>query len=334
MGLSDYLDAQGQSRREGWLDIQAMREGAKHFEGTHDFRNFCKVDPSKQLTTFERKIFYADVEEVNPKSGIAGFVGRHRFESSANASSTGTTSEDGLLGYEDPPKVYAFTIHGSAFLWHQVRHMVAILFLIGQGLESPSLIPALLDIANQPTKPHYEMADEAPLVLWDCIFPQSSDESRKNALQWIYVGKTSDAESGSTLMPNDGKFGTGGLVENIWEIWRKKKIDEVLTGSLLDVIVSQGIQDRQASDAAEQVGLSEGAKRKRSQKVFQGGNAPALKGKWIPVLQKRRMDPVEDINARYATRKRLESGTGKEEGIDGWRKVIIKKEDSTNRIDE
>ena len=29
------------------------------------------------------------------------------------------------------------TIKGSAFLWHQVRCMVAILFLIGQGLESP-----------------------------------------------------------------------------------------------------------------------------------------------------------------------------------------------------
>jgi hypothetical protein len=29
------------------------------------------------------------------------------------------------------------TIKGSAFLWHQVRCMVAVLFLIGQGLESP-----------------------------------------------------------------------------------------------------------------------------------------------------------------------------------------------------
>ena len=49
--------------------------------------------------------------------------------------------------------------------------MVAILFLIGQGLESPSLIDELLDIRKTPAKPRYEMADDAPLVLWDCIFP-------------------------------------------------------------------------------------------------------------------------------------------------------------------
>jgi tRNA pseudouridine38/39 synthase len=30
-------------------------------------------------------------------------------------------------------------IKGSAFLWHQVRCMVSVLFLIGQGLESPSV---------------------------------------------------------------------------------------------------------------------------------------------------------------------------------------------------
>lgn len=33
----------------------------------------------------------------------------------------------------------AIKIKGSAFLWHQVRCMVAVLFLIGQGLESPDV---------------------------------------------------------------------------------------------------------------------------------------------------------------------------------------------------
>ena len=31
------------------------------------------------------------------------------------------------------------TIKGSAFLWHQVRFMVAVLFMIGEGHESPSV---------------------------------------------------------------------------------------------------------------------------------------------------------------------------------------------------
>ncbi|KAH0555743.1 hypothetical protein GP486_006311 [Trichoglossum hirsutum] len=338
-GLSDFPDAQGRKRREGWLDIQAMREAAKHFEGVHDFRNFCRVDPSKQLTTFERKIFYADIEEVDPADGPVGPVGRPRSEQSGDASSAKMApAAVGILGCENTPRVYAFTVHGSAFLWHQVRHMAAILFLVGQGLESPSLVPALLDIAKEPTRPHYEMADEAPLVLWDCIFPQSGDDSRKDALQWVYVGNTGDPESGTGTAPtsHDGKFGTGGLVENIWEIWRKAKIDEVLAGNLLNVIISRGPQGPPMPDAIEEAEVPELEKGKiakaRSQKVFQGGDVPALKGKWIPVLQKKRMDSVENINARYATRKGLESGTSREERADGWRRVIIKKEGSTSGI--
>ncbi|KAL3592615.1 hypothetical protein D5086_011255 [Populus alba] len=39
----------------------------------------------------------------------------------------------------------AIKIKGSAFLLHQVCCMVAVLLMIGQGLESPELIDALLD---------------------------------------------------------------------------------------------------------------------------------------------------------------------------------------------
>ncbi|KAI9765149.1 MAG: hypothetical protein M1840_007742 [Geoglossum simile] len=338
MGLSVLADAQGRRRREGWLDIQAMREGAKYFEGSHDFRNFCKVDPTKQLTSFERKIFYAGIEEVDPRSRPMGFVGRSQAGPSAGDSPSQITSGDGPLGYGDPPKVYAFTVHGSGFLWHQVRHMAAILFLIGQGLELPSIIPALLDIENQPTKPHYEMADDAPLVLWDCIFPKLGDDSREDALQWVYVDRTNSEEGGSAPTTRDGKFGTGGLVENIWEIWRRKKIDELLAGSLLDIIVSQGDQGTRTSNTAGQDKAPEVVNRQtgrgRSQKVFQGGNGPTLKGTWVPVLQKKRMDTVEAINARYASRKALESGASREEREGGWRKVAIKRGDTTNGIGE
>lgn len=36
-------------------------------------------------------------------------------------------------------ELWAITIKGSAFLWHQVRCMVAVLFMIGQGFESPNV---------------------------------------------------------------------------------------------------------------------------------------------------------------------------------------------------
>ncbi|KAH8509133.1 hypothetical protein H0E87_011050, partial [Populus deltoides] len=96
----------------------------------------------------------------------------------------------------------AIKIKGSAFLLHQVCCMVAVLLMIGQGLESPGagtipkqhsayvvynfekipqvssfhlgdfesqtslqLIDALLDTRRTPRKPQYLMAPEIPLVL-------------------------------------------------------------------------------------------------------------------------------------------------------------------------
>ncbi|KAK4352472.1 hypothetical protein RND71_027990 [Anisodus tanguticus] len=61
-------------------------------------------------------------------------------------------------------------IKGSAFLWHQIRCMVAVLFLIGQGLESPNVLDALLDIERTPWKPQFPVAPEIPLVLQSCEF--------------------------------------------------------------------------------------------------------------------------------------------------------------------
>lgn len=62
------------------------------------------------------------------------------------------------------------TIVGTAFLMHQVRCMVAILFLVGNGLEETSVIGHMLDLEHCPRKPQYGMAAPEPLVLYDCRF--------------------------------------------------------------------------------------------------------------------------------------------------------------------
>jgi tRNA pseudouridine38/39 synthase len=61
-------------------------------------------------------------------------------------------------------------VHGSGFLWHQIRCIVTILFLIGQGKEEIDLIKSLLNIEKYPCKPNYQIASELPLVLFDCQF--------------------------------------------------------------------------------------------------------------------------------------------------------------------
>ena len=70
----------------------------------------------------------------------------------------------------DPRDVCYIEIVGQAFLWHQIRCIMSVLFLIGRGLERPSVVKDLLDIVTNPAKPAYEMASENALVLQDCTF--------------------------------------------------------------------------------------------------------------------------------------------------------------------
>jgi tRNA pseudouridine38/39 synthase len=156
--------------KDGWLDIDAMRTAAKKFEGTHDFRNFCKVDPSKLITNFDRRIFECDIVEVKDAESALPYLDREDLRPSYPSIGT-----DVKL-----PKVYYFHVRGSAFLWHQIRCMVAAIFMVGQGLEDAAIIDQLLDHKSQPQRPNYVLASEFPLVLWDCVFPQEGDPQRKD----------------------------------------------------------------------------------------------------------------------------------------------------------
>lgn len=123
------------------LDLAKMEEGLNLLVGRHDFRNFCKMDVEK-VYNFERVVRSAKI--VAPEREEGG--GR----------------DD---GFRD---VCRFEIVGQAFLWHQIRCVVAILFLVGERLEKPSVVTELLDVGSNPGKPSYAMAPDFPLVLHGC----------------------------------------------------------------------------------------------------------------------------------------------------------------------
>ncbi|XP_051926812.1 tRNA pseudouridine(38/39) synthase isoform X2 [Hippocampus zosterae] len=145
-GFSARFDCQSRTYRyyfpRGSLDVAAMANAAKRYEGTHDFRNLCKMDVGNGVLQFERTILSAEVKPAEP----------------LRADST------------DPHDLFVFEIQGLAFLYHQVRCMMAVLLLIGQKLEAPEIIQSLLDVHNNPRKPQYSMAVDYPLVLYDCRF--------------------------------------------------------------------------------------------------------------------------------------------------------------------
>lgn len=78
--------------------------------------------------------------------------------------------------------IWVLTIKGQSFLWHQIRCIVSILFLIGQNKESPNVIKELLDVENNPRKPEYNIASEIPLNLYLCEFDSNDWFIDQNAL--------------------------------------------------------------------------------------------------------------------------------------------------------
>ncbi|EFQ98287.1 tRNA pseudouridine synthase 3 [Nannizzia gypsea CBS 118893] len=288
--------------REGWLDIEAMREAAQYFVGSHDFRNFCKVDTSKQITNFVRRILRADLELVDPQRTPLGFVQMPGFERLENSPRNTGIPEGPNDINPAASKVYSFTVHGTAFLWHQIRHMVGILFLVGQGLEHPSIVPELLDVTKNPRRPVYEMASDSPLVLWDCIFGEEEDE-----LDWVYPGDPRTLKTPSRR--TDGNFGQGGLVEDLWTLWRNRKIDELLAGTLLESMANRG----QLTAASKGDGHpSNQGQTVQNPRVFSGGDNGKPVGKYVPLLNRTKLDLVEDMNARYLSKK----------GHKYWNKVL------------
>ncbi|KAH8056351.1 hypothetical protein JL722_7660 [Aureococcus anophagefferens] len=118
-------------------DVPAMAAAAARLVGDHDFRNFCKMDVL-HVKNFRRVVYAADVRKTG----------------------------DGFF----------FEIHGQAPVAHGPS-LVAVLFLVGEGLEPPAVVDALLDVARTPRKPQYLIADERPLVLHDCAFDTLSPDA-------------------------------------------------------------------------------------------------------------------------------------------------------------
>ncbi|CAI7922907.1 unnamed protein product [Closterium sp. NIES-54] len=73
------------------------------------------------------------------------------------------------------PSVWVLEVVGTAFLWHQIRCMMAVLLMVGRGQERPEVVSELLDVHGGPftSKPQYAPADPHGLVLHRCTFPAS-----------------------------------------------------------------------------------------------------------------------------------------------------------------
>ncbi|XP_003740926.1 tRNA pseudouridine(38/39) synthase [Galendromus occidentalis] len=146
--LSARFDCRMRSYRyffpRGRLKVESMREASRLLEGENDFRNLCKMDVGNGVTQFRRRVEKCWIEAPD-----------------------GSEAAD----------MCCFVIRSNAFLWHQIRCIVAVLLLVGEGKESPSIVSDLLDVGKNPRKPQYSMASEVALCLYD---------SEYDSFEWIY----------------------------------------------------------------------------------------------------------------------------------------------------
>jgi len=309
----------GTMPKDGWLDIEAMRKAAKKFEGLHDFRNFCKVDPSKSHQSFHRRIFESDVVEVTDAGTAMPHLSKSDYlpvpaDDSPSSKPKEPSTTVSLLPEEEDfeeerkfPKVYCYRIRGSAFLWHQIRCMVNILFLVGQGLEDVSAIDKMLDAATEPRRPAYNLASDVPLVLWDCVFPKDRDDPTcKEGMEWIHVGEECPVHA----------HGPGGLVDHIWEVWRGHKVDELLSTQLLNLVTSQADLTRRLNTKGPQY-------LKPRQKAFEGGDRARTVGKYVPLLKREKLASPEEFYEKFAKKKGFESAAHRQQAFEQKRVEAI-----------
>ncbi|WAR14751.1 PUS3-like protein, partial [Mya arenaria] len=134
------------------VGVKLMEEAGKKLIGEYDFRNFCKFNVKDGITNYVRKIMEVEVKTVDE-------------------------TDDGFTMCE-------LTIVGRAFLWHQIRSIFSVLFLVGKGKESVEVVDELLNIEKNPRKPQYNMSSDAPLCLYDADFG--------GEFEWIYEAVTLD----------------------------------------------------------------------------------------------------------------------------------------------
>ncbi|KAK4686546.1 tRNA pseudouridine38/39 synthase, partial [Tremellales sp. Uapishka_1] len=250
------------------LDLDLMTRAADLLIGEHDFRNFCKVDGSKQIENHTRGVLKAYFERQS----------------------------DELM---------VFNLIGTAFLWHQVRHIIAILFLVGSKLESPDIVTRLLNTGLHPglsaekiieSKPNYQMGSPLPLTLHSCEYAPSTVEWRYGC----YDGLLAHAEA------DDDVDGARDVLERGLEAQKQEAEIRAwqVGGALRRLKAILGESEKEQTSVLYPIG---------------GGETIAVK-KYQPLLSRPRADTPEVTNRKWreggGERRRLRKEAEEAEGED------------------
>jgi len=122
------------------LDEAAMAEGARVFEGTHDFTSFAASSGSEdddKDREMNREIYRSEI--IGHSYAAFGA----QLEASAEGEKT--------FGVEtnEPPREIHYEVHGKSFLRYMVRKIVGTLLEIGKGKLKPADIAAIFEMKDR-----------------------------------------------------------------------------------------------------------------------------------------------------------------------------------------
>ncbi|KIK13339.1 hypothetical protein PISMIDRAFT_688735, partial [Pisolithus microcarpus 441] len=177
-------------------------------------------------------------------------------------------------GHDD--QLYVLALVGNVFLYHRVRHIMAVLFLVGTGLEPPSIIPKLTNSNGSEsarTDVHWQSDGD--------VNTNVADEECEN---------NPDRETGSPGMERHSR----GLVRQIHFIYQRPLIRSALEGHFLSAVyfsfsqtaLSVGTIPRLPNNTVLVIG------------VPLGGGTYRKGVKYLPLLSRKRSDHVDVANAR------------------------------------
>jgi len=234
--FSARFDCNGRSYKyffpRGNLDISRMEEGGKFLIGGHDFRNFCKMDVGNGVVEYTRRIDQLTVRAI------------HR------------DNQEKESAYD----MCEVNIVGKAYLWHQIRCIMSVLFLIGEGKEDPSVIKDLLDVSANPCRPAYAMADHLPLNLFYCDFDD---------IDWKY-----------------DKVAMAYLLKTLQRLWADHSIKSQMIRSCLDDLETHSEEQIKAQVDH----LAQYRKDKVYTSLLKMQKCPSLEEKIVTVAKRRKID--------------------------------------------
>ncbi|XP_013409956.1 tRNA pseudouridine(38/39) synthase isoform X2 [Lingula anatina] len=232
----------------GDADIQLMNEAAGKLIGEHDYRNLCKMDVGNGVVNYIRRIISTQVKPLDSR----------------------------LDGYQ----MCELTVVGQAFLWHQIRCIVAVLLLIGQGKERVEIIDELLDVERNPRKPQYTMASEIPLILYDCDY---------EGLNWHY--ETDCHEE---------------TIKHLQTLWTEQTVKSTMLKRMLDYLEKVKITESQPDGTVREQPWQQYKTVQHQCSSLVPGNKPRT---YKPLLEREVCESLEDRINHYVKRRKIEIKT-------------------------